>query len=298
MRKALAIGAACILLADASQGSATIQAFLENPGEGQDVSGIGLFFGWAFSDTGAPVTVRPRIDGTTQDIVVPCCGPREDVFNAGIGAPLETGFGALIPFSGLTAGPHTIGAEISAPGETTVIMDHSVVNAQPGGTVAVQDFDLSGARVGIDDDEIVIAGALASPGTRTNVRARYFRTFQSLSIAEAFNQNQENTARFNAVQSIFSANCALSGCHAGPSPAQAQNLAAGQSFANIVAVASTEAPTLLRVSPGRPDRSYLVQKIEGTAAVGARMPLGMSPLSAQQISTIRDWILNGAVPPQ
>lgn len=56
-------------------------------------------------------------------------------------------------------------------------------------------------------------------------------------------------------------------------------------------------PALLRVAPGDPDSSYLVQKIEGSAAVGARMPIGRPPLDAEAITLIRQWIAAGALPP-
>jgi len=100
------------------------------------------------------------------------------------------------------------------------------------------------------------------------------------------------------VQPILSANCALSGCHAGASPAMGQNLSSGQTFSNTVNVASGELPTMDRVEPGDPDQSYLVHKIQGTQASvggsGSRMPLGGSPLSQDQIDTIRAWIKTGA----
>lgn len=56
-----------------------------------------------------------------------------------------------------------------------------------------------------------------------------------------------------------------------------------------------EVPTLLRVAPGDPDNSYLIQKLEGTASVGEQMPLGMTPLPQASIDVIRQWILEGAV---
>jgi hypothetical protein len=94
---------------------------------------------------------------------------------------------------------------------------------------------------------------------------------------------------------IFTPSCAKSGCHAGSTPAQGMNLSDGQTFANTVGVASTEAPSLNRIEPGDPDNSYLVQKVEGTASVGGRMPLDGPPfLSNGQIQSLRDWIAAGA----
>lgn len=94
---------------------------------------------------------------------------------------------------------------------------------------------------------------------------------------------------------VLTANCTFSGCHSGAAPAAGMNLTAGQTFLNTVGVASSEVPALQRVEAGNPDDSYLVQKLEGTAAVGQRMPAGRAPLSAAQIATVREWISRGAM---
>jgi len=111
------------------------------------------------------------------------------------------------------------------------------------------------------------------------------------------NGNGGGTGFAAAVQPILTANCALSGCHAGASPAQGMNLSLGQAFANIVSVPSNESG-LLRVKPSEPDSSYLVHKIQGTQGTvggsGGRMPLGRAALSQAQIDVIRQWIADGA----
>ena len=100
---------------------------------------------------------------------------------------------------------------------------------------------------------------------------------------------------FSEIQdSVFTATCATSGCHAGANAPQGLRLDAANSFGLLVNVASMEVPSLLRVEPGDPDDSYLIQKLEGTAAVGERMPLGGPPLEQASIDTIRQWILDGA----
>jgi Ca2+-binding RTX toxin-like protein len=96
------------------------------------------------------------------------------------------------------------------------------------------------------------------------------------------------------VQPIFSGRC--TGCHSGSTAPQNLKLDSANSFSNLVNVASHEVPSLKRVKPGDPDHSYLVQKIEGTAAVGSRMPLNSTPLTADQIALIRRWISEGANP--
>jgi hypothetical protein len=87
------------------------------------------------------------------------------------------------------------------------------------------------------------------------------------------------------------------GCHSGAAAPLGLRLEEGASYALLVNAPSTEVPTLLRVAPGDPDSSYLIQKLEGTAAVGGRMPLGGSPLPAETIAVIRQWIAEGAAAP-
>ncbi len=108
-------------------------------------------------------------------------------------------------------------------------------------------------------------------------------------------EDMDSDATFTFIQeNVFTPNCTFSGCHSGGSPAAGQNLTEGEAFDNIVGVPSTQVPELLRVDPGNPDDSYLVRKVEGTASVGERMPLGMAPLSAETIQTLREWISEGA----
>src|SRR5579871_6745000 len=99
-------------------------------------------------------------------------------------------------------------------------------------------------------------------------------------------------------QTVFTPIC--SGCHNGSQPASgalpgSQNLAAGHSFTSLVGVASHEQPTILRVKPGDPANSYLIQKLEGTTGIsGSRMPLGGPFLDQTTIDQIKSWIAAGA----
>jgi mono/diheme cytochrome c family protein len=65
----------------------------------------------------------------------------------------------------------------------------------------------------------------------------------------------------------------------------------------LVGVPSVQQPGLLRVDPGNPNDSYLIHKLEGTAAVGGQMPLGGTPLASADIAVVRQWIADGALPP-
>lgn len=87
-------------------------------------------------------------------------------------------------------------------------------------------------------------------------------------------------------------------CHSGAAAPAGLRLDEGNSFALLVGVPSREVSSMLRVAPGQPDDSYLVQKLEGRAAVGARMPLGGPFLDDATIAVIRQWIAEGAKGPQ
>jgi len=101
------------------------------------------------------------------------------------------------------------------------------------------------------------------------------------------------TATFSSIQAnVFTPRC--TGCHAGASAPQGLRLDAGNSYALLVGVASAEQPSVQRVAVGRPDDSYLIQKLEGHAAVGVRMPFGGPYLDDATIAVIRQWITAGA----
>jgi hypothetical protein len=100
-------------------------------------------------------------------------------------------------------------------------------------------------------------------------------------------------ATFDSIQSnVFTPICTA--CHAGAAAPQGLRLDATNSYDLLVGIPSSEVHSILRVSPGDPDHSYLVQKIEGHASVGARMPLGGPYLSQSTIDVIRQWITDGA----
>jgi hypothetical protein len=73
------------------------------------------------------------------------------------------------------------------------------------------------------------------------------------------------------------------------------DLSADGGYEALVGVASTERPGVLRVAPGDPANSYLVQKIEGAAGIsGTRMPNGGPYLTDGQVAIIKRWIELGA----
>jgi len=89
-------------------------------------------------------------------------------------------------------------------------------------------------------------------------------------------------------------------CHTnvGRLPAANLNLLRDFAYDQLVNRASVERPGTLRVAPGNPDTSYLIDKLAATPRtpiVGLRMPLN-SPayLTDGQIQVIRRWIETGA----
>lgn len=106
-------------------------------------------------------------------------------------------------------------------------------------------------------------------------------------------------ASLDSIQAnVFTPSCAFSGCHSGPAgpnlPAGMDLTSADASFASLVDVASIQVPMTMRVATGIADNSYLIRKLEGTAAAGSRMPLGGPFLDQVTIDVIRAWIDSGA----
>ena len=98
---------------------------------------------------------------------------------------------------------------------------------------------------------------------------------------------------FSSIQrQVLTPRCTV--CHSGAAAPAGLRLDEGSSYGLLVGVASRESGGTQRVAPGRPDDSYLVHKIEGRAAVGARMPLGGPYLDDATIAVIREWIARGA----
>ncbi|MDH3716342.1 MAG: CHRD domain-containing protein, partial [Gammaproteobacteria bacterium] len=95
---------------------------------------------------------------------------------------------------------------------------------------------------------------------------------------------------------VFSPLC--SGCHSGPTstnlPSGMNLSSANASFGDLVNVSSLQVGSLNRVTPNDPANSYLIQKLEGTQAVGSRMPQGGPFLDQATIDMIKEWINDGA----
>lgn len=87
-------------------------------------------------------------------------------------------------------------------------------------------------------------------------------------------------------------------CHTntGRNPSGGMNLNHDVAYDQIVNAAVRGKPGAVRVVPGDPNNSYLIQKLEGAASIaGRRMPFTGPPfLTDGQILIIRRWIAIGA----
>lgn len=102
------------------------------------------------------------------------------------------------------------------------------------------------------------------------------------------------TPDFASIQAnVFTPICTQ--CHTGAGAPHGLRLDAGVSYGLLVGVRSDEVPSIFRVSPGNPNASYIIQKLQGTASVGERMPFGGPYLSQATIDVIKQWIQNGAL---
>jgi hypothetical protein len=101
---------------------------------------------------------------------------------------------------------------------------------------------------------------------------------------------------FEAADSAGRAACVQCHTSTGRVPTGGMNLNHDVAYNQLVNFPVREKPGAIRVIPGDPDNSYLIQKLEGaTGIAGRRMPFTGPPyLTDGQILIIRRWITLGA----
>jgi hypothetical protein len=125
------------------------------------------------------------------------------------------------------------------------------------------------------------------------------RPLDSSTPPESSNNNAPVQATYADIQSkVFTLSCAVSGCHTGPAAPLGLKLEANSAFELLVNQPSQQESNFMRINPGDPANSYLVQKLEGTATSGLQMPRNQAPLPLETIQAIRDWIQDGALGPK
>jgi hypothetical protein len=130
-----------------------------------------------------------------------------------------------------------------------------------------------------------IVGCSAGSGEGLDISGRPLSEGGNLPLAPTLASVQAN---------VFNPSCIV--CHSGANAPQGLRLDAANSFTNLVGVRSREDSSFFRVSPGNPDQSYLIHKLEGTASVGEQMPFGGPPIPQSIIDFVRQWITDGALP--
>ena len=303
--RVLLVALLALLLTASAVRADEITAFLDNPPDHTGIAGVGTINGWAFATNGAPVTVYMRIDGTTQeDSIIPCCSSRADVQMAVEGAPLDTSYSGVFNYALLSPGEHTVGVEIRAEGCEPVMLERTVSVAKLGNVEVVEEFSLEEAWTGVDalnNDMLIINATTCTDMDRSaNLRVRYSLSTQNTGIIEAYTEDETTAETLHEVQAILNERCLP--CHSSDNeegrPRVGLDLSASNMSGSTIAVRSHQLADTFLINPGHPDTSYLAEKISSDSpSRGGRMPQDMPPLSDEEIETIRDWVLGGALIP-
>jgi hypothetical protein len=109
------------------------------------------------------------------------------------------------------------------------------------------------------------------------------------------------TSTFDQIQQqIFTPSCGRQTCHNAPQTAHTLSLAPGEAFASLVGVQPDDplanGQGKLRVAPGNPAGSYLLDKLRGDLepVQGFRMPRQLAKLPKKKIRLVEAWIEAGA----
>ena len=98
------------------------------------------------------------------------------------------------------------------------------------------------------------------------------------------------------VEPLLVNECTGGGCHGFPATAADLDLRSGFAYENLVSVPSSQCDDRLRVAPGQPGASYLIDKLAGVnLCFGTKMPKAGPGFSAEQIAMISAWVCQGAL---
>ena len=173
---------------------AAVSAELEGPTENQQVAGISIIRGWAFSDTSG-VTINQvtlAIDGN-EITPIPCCSVRGDVAQAFPQFPAtnttNSGFGITLNYGILSPGPHVIGVTIRDSSGAQQAFTRNITVVRPGDSTFLDLVDLSAASAQRQGQEVLVAGIrIRGKGSqqvvRIDSRLRWFQNLQGLGIVE------------------------------------------------------------------------------------------------------------------
>lgn len=152
-----------------------------------------------------------------------------------------------------------------------------------------------------------LSGMVGGEGCRTlrgSVRSRrdgVQRRFRAaFSLVESGSCADESTFAHIERRIFGPRGCRAETCHGSAAGAGGLDLRTGRSYDSLVGIAAANAAAAadgkLRVAPGDPDASFLLDKLSGelTAAEGAQMPDVGRALNAGELDLVRAWIAAGA----
>ncbi len=254
----------------------------------------------ALADSGGPPGTPPVVVSLTPD---------PDSVAGSLPAEINAGFDQDIDASTINGLTFTLvrsgGDGRFADGNEEIILPASVSLSTVNPRLAI--VDLSGVPIIEDRYQITLHGS--GPNVILGINGvaldgEYAGSFPTGDGAEGgdfvveFEVQGLQPSLTSIQNNIFMPTCSVAGCHSGP---PGPNLPSGMdlsstsaSFSSLINIASFQVPTTLRVAVGDADNSYLIHKLEGTAAVGARMPKDGPFLDQATIDVIRLWIDSGA----
>ena len=173
-----------------AQVTSGIFGMIESPGAGQVTSGISVLRGWAFSDAPEETIQTVHIDIDGQSIgTLPCCSVRGDVAALFPDYPsaVNSGWGAVVNYGGLTTGSHTISIQVTDSRGVTQTFERGFETIRIGDAVFVDDLSLADATAQIEGDDIVISGVRVIDRTTqeahlVTLRLRWSDNAQALGI--------------------------------------------------------------------------------------------------------------------
>ena len=182
---------------------AEIEKNWESPLENQNLSGIGVIAGWAYSTTSnAQVTVKLFVDNADYGAVA-CCSARGDVAAKYGSQALLSGFGRGVNFSQLTDGDHTLKLEMSDNVAAPTTIERKITVVRVGGYSLLSILSLLNADANADGQKVVITDATAQEQGTSNSQGvkltlEWRQDTQALAIVES--KNTSNTANQSSLR--------------------------------------------------------------------------------------------------
>jgi uncharacterized protein (TIGR03118 family) len=193
------------------------------------------------------------------------------------------------PAGGNVSGMVTVTATADSPVNVNIAQVEFFAGATSIGTVTTSPYTLQWDSTQVADGPV----ALTAKGTDADGNVG---TSPAVNVTVA--NNAPAAVTLTQLQTQVFSGCI--GCHNGSNPPGgalpgSMDLRSGHTFTSLVSVASQEKPELMRVKPGDPANSYVIQKLEGAAGIqGSRMPFGGPFLDQATIDMVKSWINDGA----